>query len=334
MDAQRGSIARLVDLRTGRDVFDGPAARAVVADDRADTWGHGVGAFDRGSEAFEAERIRLVEDGPLRATIQAETVRTDDGSRMVSEYTVHRDHDRVDVHVTVDWRGRYEILKLRFPVAVDGRPTATWETSYGVAQRATDGIERPGQRWVDVSGAASGVSILNDGKYASDVLGAEIGLTVLRSPIYAWHDPFVPEDDGVYPFTDQGMQSFRYAMLPHDGDWREAGTVRQAAELNAEPIVVLETTHAGPMPPHAAFLSSDASSVNVTVLKRAEIGQALVLRAHETSGRATAARIEMPRWHVRIDAEFGPGELKTFRVEPDGSAIETDLLEGLEAQPA
>ena len=334
IDAERGAIARLVDLRAGRDVFAGPAARAVVAEDRADTWGHGVGAFAHGPEAFEARRIRLVDDGPLRATIQAETARPSDGSRIVSEYTVHRDHDLIDVRVTVDWRGRYEILKLRFPIAVDGPPVATWETSYGFAVRAADGIERPGQRWLDVSGGSAGVSILNDGKYASDVRDAEIGLTVLRSPIYAWHDPFVPDEDGVYPFTDQGIQTFRYAILPHGGDWRAAGTVHHAAELNAEPITVLETSHAGPMPPQATFLSCDAPSVDVTVLKRAEIGDALVLRAHETSGRRTEATLELPRWGVVIAADFGPGELKTFRIEPDGSVTETDLLEGLEAEPA
>ena len=333
VDPETGDIHRLIDTRTGRDVFTGPAARAVVAPDPSDTWSHGVTHYDRGLPAFEAERVRLVDDGPLRATIRAESTRPSDGSRLVSEYTLHRDLRRVDVDVTVDWHGRHEILKLRFPVAAE-RPVATWETSYGHIERAGDGAERPGQRWIDVSGAGAGVSILNDGKYSSDVLGAEIGLTVLRSPIFAWHDPFVPDADGVYPFTDQGIQRFRYSLLPHDGDWRTAGTVRAAAELNAEPISVLETGHAGPLPTAASFVTCDAPGVVVAVLKRAEVGPALVLRAHESFGLATDARIELPRWGVRIDASFGPSELKTFRVEPDGSVVETDLLEGLEAERA
>ena len=334
LDPQRGHIARLEDRRSGRDVFSGPAARAVVAEDRSDTWSHGVTHYARGTESFTAERIRLVEDGPMRATLRAECVRPSDGSRLTSEYTVHRDHDRIDVAVTVDWHGRYELLKLRFPVAAGADAVATWETSYGFIERAMDGAERPGQRWVDVSGSDGGVSILNDGKYSSDVLDSEIGFTVLRSPIYAWHDPFVPEPDGVYPFTDQGMQSFRYAILPHDGDWRAAGTVRAAMELNAEPMVVLETAHAGPMPPAASFVRCAAPNVVVAVVKRAEEGDALVLRAHEAYGVATEARIELPRWGVAWSASFGPGELKTWRIEPDGSVVETDLLEGLEAEPA
>ncbi|HET7645927.1 MAG TPA: glycoside hydrolase family 38 C-terminal domain-containing protein [Candidatus Limnocylindria bacterium] len=334
LDPGTGAIARLVDRRRGREAFSGPAAVAVVAEDRSDTWSHGITHFDRGASAFRAERVRLVDHGPLRATLRVEAVREADGSRIVSEYTVHRDHEPIEVRVTVDWHGRYEILKLRFPVVAGGDAVATWETSYGLQERAMDGAERPGQRWVDVSGTAGGVSILNDGKYSSDVLDGVIGFTVLRSPIYAWHDPFVPEPDGVYPFTDQGVQTFRYAILPHDGDWREAGTVRRAAELNADPLTVLETQHPGPMPASAEFARCDAPSVVLAVLKRAEVGDALVLRAHESSGRATPARIELPRWGVAFHAEFGPSELKTFRIEPDGSVRETDLLEGLEAEPA
>jgi len=334
LDPARGDIARLVDRFSGRDVFSAAAARAVVAEDRSDTWSHGVTHYERGSEAFEAERVRLVERGPMRATLRAECVRAADGSRLTSEYTVHRDHDRVDVAVTVDWHGRHEILKLRFPVAAGADARATWETSYGTIERGMDGAERPGQRWVDVSGADGGVSILNDGKYASDVLDAEIGLTVLRSPIYAWHDPFVPEDDGTYPFTDQGIQSFRYAIVPHDGDWRAAGTVRAAMELNAEPAVVLETAHAGPMPPSASFLRCSAPGVVVAVLKRAEDGDALVVRAHEAHGIAVATRIELPRWSVGWNATFGAGELRTWLVTAGGRVQETDLLEGLDAEPA
>ena len=333
VDVTQGDIGRLIDRHGGRDVFTGPAARAVVAGDRSDTWSHGVTHYGRGDASFEAQRVRLVENGPLRATIRAECARPSDGSRLVSEYTVHRDHERIDMRVTVDWRGRHEILKLRFPVAAE-RPIATWETSYGWIERPADGAERPGQRWVDVSGDGAGVSILNDGKYSSDVLGAEIGLTVLRSPIYAWHDPHVPDEDGVYPFIDQGLQTFVCAILPHGGDWRAAGTVRHAAELNAEPIVVLETAHDGPLPRAAAFVECDAASVDVWVLKRAEAGEALVLRAHESGGRPTRARISLPRWGVSWEADFAGRELKTFLAEPDGTVRETDLLEGLEAEPA
>jgi hypothetical protein len=72
----------------------------------------------------------------------------------------------------------------------------------------------------------------------------------------------------------------------------------------------------------------------VAVVKRAEDGDGLVVRAHETHGSASQGRIELPRWDIGWDASFGAGELKTFRVEADGRVNETDLIEGLEAEPA
>jgi alpha-mannosidase len=98
-------------------------------------------------------------------------------------------------------------------------------------------------------------------------------------------------------------------------------------------MVVLETGHDGPLPPSAAFVTCDAPGIVISVLKRAEVGEALVLRAYESWGRAAAARIELPRWGIGVDTTFGPSEIKTLRIEPDGGVRETDLLEGLEAEP-
>ena len=341
IDPRTGTIARLVDRQPGRDVFAGRAARPEAAEDRSDTWSHGLTHYARGRECFRAERVSLTENGPLRAVIRAACLRDHDGSRLIQEYVVQRDTDRIDVRATVDWHGQFEILKLRFPVAVRN-PRATWEIPFGVLQRPADGTEQPGQRWVDVTGDTGqnggtyGVSVLNDGKYSSDVLGTEIGLTVLRSPIYAHHDPVVPEPDRPYKFTDQGIQSFTYALLPHAGDWREAGTVRHAAELNAHPVVVLEAMHAGSFPRFAAFVAAGPPNVIVEVIKRAEDGDDLIVRAYETFGEATTARIELPRWGRTIDTRFGPSEIKTFRVSPDGAATpeETDLLERTAAERA
>ena len=50
-------------------------------------------------------------------------------------------------------------------------------------------------------------------------------VTVLRSPIYAHHDPAAPEPGEPYSFIDQGIQRFRYALLPHADSWAQAGTV-------------------------------------------------------------------------------------------------------------
>jgi alpha-mannosidase len=240
----------------------------------------------------------------------------------------------VDVRVTVDWREQFKLLKLTFPLNLNFLK-ATYEIPYGHIERATNGEEEPGQSWIDLSGVERetripyGLSILNDAKYSFDIRGHDLGLTVLRSPIYAHHDPRVPEPDGRFSYLDQGVQTFTYALLPHADGWAEAGTVRRAAELNQRAIALVESGHDGPLAQRASFAAVDAENVVISALKRAEDGDDLIVRCYETAKRPCAARIELPGWGRVIEASFGPCEIKTFRVPRDERQpiVETDLIE-------
>ena len=100
----------------------------------------------------------------------------------------------------------------------------------------------------------------------------------MRSPVWAWHDPRELEPGGDFEYMDQGRQRFRVRLVPHAGDWRDAGVVRLAAELNQPPFAMLESYHDGPLAAQASYASTAAASVVVTVLKRAEDGDGFVVR--------------------------------------------------------
>ncbi len=55
----------------------------------------------------------------------------------------------------------------------------------------------------------------------------------------------------------------------------------------------------------------------------------LVLRCYETAGVATTGSIRLPMLNRTISADYGPCEIKTFRVPHDNAkpVIETNLLE-------
>jgi alpha-mannosidase len=174
----------------------------------------------------------------------------------------------------------------------------------------------------------AGLAVLNDGKYGHDVLGGDIGITAVRSPVYAWHEPKELDPDEVYSFQDQGRQEFTYRLVPHGGDWRDASVVRLAAELNQPAFPLLESYHDGDLPQVRSFLSVSGESVVASVLKLSEDGpDAVVVRAYETAGHACEATIEV--FDRTITATFGPAEIKTFRVPRDPAApvVETDLIE-------
>jgi alpha-mannosidase len=323
------------------ELFLSDAAKPVVIDDPSDTWSHNVVVFDRVSGAFTASSVRLVEHGPVKSVIRVVSEWRTDGShasRLIQDFTMYCELEQIDVHVTVDWREQFKMLKLRFPLRLNFT-RITYEIPYGHIRRGGTGEEEPGQSWIDVSGILRdtgelyGLSILNDAKYSYDVKIRDIGLTVLRSPIYAHHMPFEPQPDRLYSFIDQGIQHFTYTLLPHIGSWEHGGTVKRALELNQRPIVLMETFHPnGTLPQTDSYLEVDPDNIVVSVLKRGEDKDDLVLRAYETAGVATDATIRLPKWNHTIETEFGPCEIKTFRIPREAVApiVETNLVEWLE----
>jgi alpha-mannosidase len=194
---------------------------------------------------------------------------------------------------------------------------------YGHIERPTNGGEEPGQAWLDVSGEGGGLAVLNDAKYGFDVRGGDIGISAVRSPVWAWHEPRELEPDGDFEFMDQGRQDFTIRLVPHAGDWRAAGVVRLAAELNQPPFALLESFHAGDLSQRASYGSDGGGSVVITVLKGAEDGDGWVVRAWESEGRPAHATIRV--LDRELEADFGPHEIKTFHL---GEGIhEVNLLE-------
>lgn len=337
IDSETGWLRRLRDKANDVELLPATAGgHAVVLDDPTDTWGHRVLAYDRVIGEFRATSVRLVEHGPVRAVLRVESRYGD--STLVEEFVLGARARHVEVRVELDWRERQRMLKLRAPTVVVAG-TATFEVPYGHVVRPADGAEEPAQSWVDVSGTLpdgrpAGLSVLNDAKYGHDARGGDIGMTAARSPVYAWHEPKQLDADGLYAYLDQGRQEFRYILLPHAGDWRRAGTVRLAAELNQPAFALLESYHPGDLPTQASYLSVSGATVVATVLKAAEDGadEALVLRAYESAGVPVSVSIDLPLLGRCIPAAFGPHEIKTWLVPRDAAqpVRETNLLEWTE----
>ena len=70
-----------------------------------------------------------------------------------------------------------------------------------------------------------------------------------------------------------------------------------------------------------------ADNIIVTAFKRAEDNDGYILRAYEAEGRQTYAAIECSLLGATLKLEFGPFEVKTVKVDDNGTIEETDLLE-------
>ncbi len=329
-------ITRLEDLEYPAEVTGVGCGGLVVIDDPSDTWSHGVDAFR--AEVGEFERVaqpRVLEWGPLRKTVELEG--RWGGSRAWQEFSLEAGRRQVNVRLVLDWHEKHRMLKLRLPTRIlEGE--ATFEIPYGAIVRPATGNEEPGQRWVDLSGYIEtgdgrtpyGVALLNDCKYGFDVNGSEIRMSLLRSPIYAFHDPAQVVPGESYEYMDQGRHVIRYAIVPHPNTWREAQVVRRAAELNRPYLVLQEPAHDGPLPPSHSFVAVDRPNVDVEAVKPAEDREdTTIVRLRETMGRATKCHIEVAATPA-VQLSFRAWEIKTLAVERRNGGwyiYETDLLE-------
>jgi len=312
-------------MASGIEFLAGPAAVPIVIDDPSDTWSHGVASFRNEIGRFRAvEPPALVQDGPVERTVR---VRSAWGaSTITQEFTLVAGSPAVDIAVTVDWHERCRMLKMAFPLALEGGEV-TASAPYGWVRRSANGEEEPCQAWVDLSDASRGLTVLNDSKYGYDALAGELRLSVLRSPIYAFHEPRRVVPGVTYHYTDQGTQVVRYRLLPHVGPWTAKHPDRAAYELHEALLARPARAQLGASSA-ASFLRVEPDNIVLTVAKWAEDGSGLVVRGYEAEGRGCSVVVSSEilgrHWEETVRAH----EIWTWLLPLEGGRpIPSNLLE-------
>ncbi len=309
-----GTLASVFDKRLGRELLQGRGNQLWAYVDKPrewDAWELDAAYADEGEE-IAATSVEVVESGPHRAALRV--TRTFRDSRIVQDVRVWAGSARIDFATHLDWHDRRLLLKARFPLAVRA-PRATFETAFGVIERPTHRntswdqarFEVAGHRFADLSEPGGGVALLNDGRYGHHAQGSELGLSLLRSPV--WPDPL----------ADEGEQELVYSLLPHPGGWFEGGVLAEAQDLN-RPLLARPVDHGAGT--SLRPLRAGGLPVALGALKPLEDGGGLVLRVYEPHGARGELTIELPDgWQAdaRLDLlerELGPpdAELPPFAV--------------------
>jgi alpha-mannosidase len=193
-------------------------------------------------------------------------------------------------------------------------------------------------KWVDLSQRDYGVALLNDSKYGHKVKGHIIDINLIRSVRYPGprrvNDQDVPPGQPHPGYTDQADHVFRYGLYPHPGDPVTSGLLQAGYEFNI-PLRVYETeAHPGPEPACQSYLQVDCPAVIIEAVKKAEAGEAWIVRLYEASGGAAHAQVHFsfPARRVdetdsleepvrqldvnagKVELSFRPFEIKTLRV--------------------
>ena len=327
-DPHTGELARLFDKVNRLEVIQRGHILAAMAD-HSDTWSHGIDEYRVEAGRFSNAELRLVESGDVQRTLRAVT--RFDKSLALTEYTLFRETPLIRCEIRVNWQQQYQMLKLGFETNITAG-IATYDGPYCFQERATDGGEEPGGQWFDLTGAIDGhpygLALLNDSKYGFDVRDGVMRMSVLRSPAYAHHDNGRFDASAHWPIMDQGWQRLKIGLVPHPGDWRDAGVVKRAWELNAPAFIHPESSHPGSGALQEGLLGTESDNVLLSVIKCSEEDEDIIIRGYETSGRPAETRLHLPFFDKFFDIAFAPHEIKTFRINrTNWTLCEVDLLE-------
>jgi alpha-mannosidase len=201
-------------------------------------------------------------------------------------------------------------LRVKFDTGID-RKVCFRETQFGVISEPTE-FFIPGQgarpsgipnflSWFDVSDGTRGVTFMNKGLPAAEKVGTATYITLLRGVYGLSADgvagPLVPTPNAL----ELGSYTFEYAVLPHEGDWRQAEIYQQAPEFNRRPIAI-QANAQGKLPAELSFIKLTPHNLILSTLKKAEDSEAVILRFFETTGVSTQAEIELFKKIKRLTA--------------------------------
>lgn len=322
IDPATGHLISLIDKASGRE-FIAPGAAGNVFQLHSEkpngmsAWV--IGEVDSVLDLTKPVKVEVLETGPVRLLLQV--VYRHNQSEFRQRIALYHGLQRIDFPCTVDWfeQGTREnngtMLKVAFPVAINPEEvTATFDIPFGFIERKPDGTEVPAQKWIDVADRTAGMSLLNDSKYGHDVSKNVMRLTLLRSSYEPDHEP------------DQGRQEFTYALFPHAGNWKTAGSERRGLELNQPLRAIALKPLAGEWPSARSLVECPTANVMVSAFKKCEKDGSLILRFYETQGKPAEVQFKFGfTIHSVIETDMIERELEGGEIPVDANGFTTGL---------
>jgi len=310
-----------------KELLIGSVGLVVIAD-TSDTWSHRVAKFRQEIARPTLVSSGLIEDGPVvRVTRQRAKWQT---SEIFMDILQYRELDAVQLRFVIDWHEREQILKLEVPTAL-ASPRVFAKVAGAAIERQPNGEEESYQDWLAVQGKIGDedytLGLINDSTYSYDCLNGLLRTILIRSAPFARHDPnLVPHNDN-NAWQDQGRQERRFWLVGGKGPFTALELDRLAEEMQTPAEYVQDSNHEGTEPWERSFIRVLPGTVWVTAIKRAEVGEGIILRLQERAGRDSQASVEIPMLKVNRKVQLKPWEIKTLLIGARGDVKEVSLLE-------
>lgn len=272
---EQGEITSLYDKCQDRQILRGKGNVICAHVDRGGYFESWDITRDIERKVFPVDKVEymiLTEEGPLRTTLQIKKRFRD--SVIMQNISIFEGSPRIDFDTVADFREPQMLIKAGFDVDVDA-PVATYDISMGNLERETTRnnsfeqakFEVLTHKFMDLSEEDHGVAILNNCKYGCDVTGSQMRITLIKTASF-------PDET-----QDIGKHEFCYSLYPHAGNMKEAKVREEAYRLN-QPAVAVYGVSMLPSDPVACM----EDGIMIETLKKAEQGEAVILRLYEHYG--------------------------------------------------
>lgn len=284
------------------------------------------------------DSVSLEENSPVRTVFRIEG--NVGGVPIVQRLTLYRGIKKIDLENTIDWKpGRAMNMEQIFPIMQRGGEIRN-AIPYGTAA-ASDIMAKAGPRggdevssdiwkgwrqiqdWVFAGTKDWGFTVSADHNLIA-VSDAAIRADMLRGTRFS---PATTVKEGQLVLDARppaGIYVFCFSLTSGKGDWSAGESWRAGMAFSAPliPVVSEDPLSEKPLPPEKSFFSLDANNVVLTALKKAEAGEAIVLRAFEIQGKPAEGSIQFLgternfRQVNLLEDELSAGEQKTFNLQP------------------
>ncbi|APW59384.1 alpha-mannosidase [Paludisphaera borealis] len=328
LDPRTGAVASLRMKEGDWEVLSGPGNVVAKHQDKGDFWelykglngGSNIAMTTkqavpaRGDAKFSDEykdAPGTLVSGPVYSEFRV--AHPFDSGRYAATLRLYADLPRIDCSTTLVNGEKYVRYQLLFPTTIAAGKRFD-EIPFGAIERPK-GIEFPAQNWVDQGDEKHGLAVLNAGLPGHVVTDGTVMVSVLRSHnvgAYGFGGGYEPGMSSEEGYQIGKERTARYALLPHAGDWREAGVPRAGLEFNHPLLCRVVGSHEGGLPKTWGFVEVSAPNVVVSSLKPAR-GGGIALRIYETAGRPA------PATTIKVHANVA-------------AASEADLLENVQGR--
>jgi alpha-mannosidase len=313
-------ISSIYDKENKREIIkQGETANALVCYEDIpkdyDAWNIDAFYVEKKWELHDTVSAVITEKGPVRTCIRIE--RKFNKSVIVQSICLYEQIRRIDFKTGIQWNESQILLKTFFPFDVVTNK-AVYDIQYGNVERPTHentGWEKAkyevcGHKWADLAECGYGVALMNDCKYGYSAHESTIALTLLKSGIFP------------NPNADKEYHEFTYSILPHKGDFRQGGVVKEGYFLNYP----MYTCYGGSRTElEKSFIDGTPDNVILEVMKLPENRENTVVRIYDNEtgeGRNNVSVI------VRLYECWG--SRADFRIRTSFKALaafECDMLE-------